>query len=250
MEYTFSKDIKFREEKDYIYICNCKLLQDFKVKSEYLDIINKINRGVFEKDLKGKELLLYNDFKTLNFLKPLNIKKIKKTDFKKVYEFLKENLTLKRSYRFLLNKLKNGTGKFYGIYLDKLLIGAILGFPREDYFLISELAVDQKFRYRNFGSKLIKKLENNVKGQLKVGAMDESTEFYKKMKYKRSVQIQIKISLFKQLKNFFDEIDILHFKKIKDLVAIEIKDSDEKKVLKKIFPRKIISKQYIFTKYL
>jgi len=248
MEYTFSKDVKFRKEQNSIFICNCKLLQDYKIRLKYFKTMNKINRGVSVQKLNKDEKPLFNDFMILNFLKPLYLKEIKTKNYKKVYNFLKENIPLKRSYAFLLNKLKNNPKFFMGLYLDEELIGVIQGFHRDDYTLLSEIAVDLRFRGRGFGSKLLHAFEKKVKGKLKVGALDDVIHFYEKCGYSKSIQIQIPWKLFQKMKNAIKHIKILSLKKINNLAIMEISIKDKHKLLKLVLSASIVSKQYIFTK--
>lgn len=65
----FSKHIKFRKEKECIFICNCKTLIDFKVSLKYWIFLNNLEKGnINEKYLKKDEVLLLKDFQKIGFL--------------------------------------------------------------------------------------------------------------------------------------------------------------------------------------
>ena len=58
----FSKHVRFRKEKKFIFLCDCKSLKDFKVPLEYWDFLLKLQRGVDSMQLSPKESLLIEDF--------------------------------------------------------------------------------------------------------------------------------------------------------------------------------------------
>lgn len=58
----FTKHVRFRKEKDCIFLCDCKRLKDFKVPLEYWNILLKLKIGLRNKNLSDKESLLIADF--------------------------------------------------------------------------------------------------------------------------------------------------------------------------------------------
>ena len=58
-------------------------------------------------------------------------------------------------------KFKKFPEFFIGMFLDEKIIGVIGGFPRGDYLLMSELAVDSKFQGKSLGKKLVKHFDKN-----------------------------------------------------------------------------------------
>lgn len=261
-KYTFSKHAKFRQEKDNILICNCKLLQDFKIGLEFKNFINKVNEGIDPKKIiPEKEHLLFKDLQTMRLLSELSIKQITFDNFKYADNFMENHLYLgnrPRDYKFLLNKLKQNPSLFIGLYLNNEIIGAIQGFPRDDYILLSEIAVDIRFRNRKFGSLLMKEFEKNAKkykySYIKAGAEETAIGFYSANGYLPSLFTQIKeeyeIKTLKALeKQGYKIIAVTHVNKI---TGIEIASKDCN-LLKLKDIRKLInplSAQFLFTKQL
>ena len=177
-------------------------------------------------------------------IKPLYLK-----PYFQVYKFLQNNLHLVRTEEFLKEKLKEFPQYFKGLYLDDKLIGVIQGYPRDDYILISEIAIDQKFRKKGYGSKLVKAFEKEIHNKkIKVGAQDNSISFYKSLNFKPSIFMQFKKENFNQ--NILKDYKILYQKEYAGLLGIEI---EIKKIslnqINKFKDRlKPYSIQYLFTK--
>ena len=144
---TLNKHVRWRKDKNQILICDCKRLIDLKMPFEFEKIIKKIERGINKNELNNKERLLFSDFEKLKMISNLEIRQIRKNEFQKAMEIrineLKEGF---RNNSFLLQKFKEFPQFFIGVFLDNELIGIICGFPRDDYLLISELAIDSKFQ--------------------------------------------------------------------------------------------------------
>ncbi len=150
MLYTLSKHIKFRLEKNKVLLCNCKKLSDYKVPKHYYKFLLKLKHGIEKEKLTIKEKKLFSDLKKARCITTLTFRPITKKEFEKAHVLLEQELfkhvRRTRSKKFLFEKYKKNPFFFIGCFLGKELIGVIQGFPREDYLLISELAVSAKFR--------------------------------------------------------------------------------------------------------
>jgi len=163
-----------------------------------------------------------------------------------------------RSYEFLLDKLRENPELFLGLYLDNELIGVIEGFPRDDYLLLSEIAVDIRFRHRGFGTLLLREFENAAKrlnySKIKLGAQDDAVSLYLKNNYFPTLLIQISDSKseYKTVMDYLNKnnIRVLDEKRLDKVVAIELIvkkiDFELLERFKKLFNP--ISIQYLFTK--
>ena len=192
----------------------------------------------------------------MDLLSKLEVRKIKKSEFKKAMNILDNELGKDkvRSPSFLYNKFKEFHEFFIGVFLGGELIGIVCGFPRESYLLISEIAIDEKFHKRGFGKKLIKEFEKIALikryNKIKVGARGDAVHFYSSLGYKPFLLMQ-----FKE-KDYCEEsfkFRIIKKKKINKEIIIEInnKDGYSKKELeyyRKKYPKAKF--QYIFTKFL
>lgn len=261
---TLSKHVKYRAEKESIFICNCKELIDLKVDNKYLPFFDRLNKGIEEKDLDNQEKQLLKELSKLKLLSELKFKKLEYKKYEEVWNFLEKYLFLEsnmkdrpRSYDFLLDKLKENQDFFIGLFMDNELIGVIQGFPREDYFLMSEIAVSKKFRSRGFGALLVNEFEKRAKQKkfkkIKAGAQNNAVNFYKKLGYIPSILIQInKKDKIKDFEKLIKKYKIMSLKEIDDNIIIEIGyqklDISFLDELKKEF--NAFSTQYIFTKYL
>jgi len=264
IKYTFSKHVKFREEKDNILICDCKNLKDFKLKLEFDKFLKKVNSGISENELLDNlEILLFQDFHSSKLLAELTVRAISTEEYpsadalleKQLYQHL-SNGKRPRSYDFLLDKLNKNPELFLGLYLDSELIGVIQGFPRDDYLLLSEIAVDIRFRSRGFGSLLIQSFENTAKilgyKKIKLGAQDYATNLYLKNHYTPSLFIQVKEDQKEAVINTFSKEDIIDISSYDSIIGIELKvDAIDIEYLHDIEKKfRPISIQYLFTKYL
>lgn len=264
-KYTFSKHVKFRKEKDAILICDCKNLKDFKVKLDFENFLNRINMGVIEETISDSiEMLLFQDFKSTNLLIEIQIRPIMSEEYSLADKFLEKHLYYiyngkrPRSYEFLLDKLLESPELFLGLYLDNDLIGVVEGFPRDDYLLLSEIAVDIRFRNRGFGTLLLKEFERVAQNlgykKIKLGAQDNAVKVYLKNTYLPSLFIQIYDIEYDRVINYFNKqnVQISHENRLNNIVAIEFVvdkiDFELLEYFKKLFNP--ISIQYLFTKNL
>ena len=251
---TLKKQVKWRKDKQALFICDCKRLIDLKMPLKFEDIIKNIEIGINEEELNNKEKLLLSDFKKLNMVSNLEIRQIKNKEFSKAMKILDEELkTRVRNRVFLLKKFKEFTQFFIGAFLDNELIGIICGFPREDYLLISELAINSKFQGRGFGKRLVETFERIADYEYKkinVGAEDDAISFYMPLSYKPFLLIQYKKGDY-SLKDF-KEMNIIRNNEEKNQVAIEVKinkvDLNYLRRLRKEYSKAYF--QYIFTKKL
>ncbi|MBI4450738.1 GNAT family N-acetyltransferase, partial [Candidatus Woesearchaeota archaeon] len=96
---------------------------------------------------------------------------------------------------FLRQKLMENPGLFIALTLDGEIIGVVQGFPRDDYLLLSEMAVDARFRGRGFGRRLLREFETvaRLKGftKIKLGAVDDAAKFYLAQGYTPSIFVQV-----------------------------------------------------------
>ena len=251
--YTLNKHVRWREDNGKILICDCKRLTDLKIPLGFKKEIIEIESGVKENDIKGKLRSLFLDFKQLKLLSKLEIREIKDNEFKNAMKILDEEIKERvRDNDFLFKKYKEFSKFFIGVFLDDDIIGVICGFPREDYLLMSEIAIDPRFRRRGFGNKLVREFEKiGKKGGFKrinVGARDSAIEFYKSLNYDFFLLIQFKKEFY-SIENF-KNLDIRGSKMSGDYIIIEVNmDKLNLKVLenlRKEYPN--ASFQYIFTK--
>lgn len=262
IKYTFSKHVKFRKERDCILLCNCKQLHDFKVELEFEKFVNRVNCGIStEEIIEEKELLLFKDFQTMKMLSKLSFKQIKSDNFKQADSFMEKYLykgKRPRDYEFLLTKLKENPSLFIGLYLGSEIIGAIQGFPRDCYILLSEIAVDKRFRKRGFGSMLIKEFEKNAKRYnypfIKAGAEDTAIEFYSANRFMPSLFFQVKEEKEKSIIRLLEKENykIIAITHVNNITGIEIAIGNcnilkLKKLRKLLNP---LSAQFLFTKQL
>jgi len=196
------------------------------------------------------EKKVFSDFEKMELLSKLELKQLEEKDFQKAMEILDNELGKERvrNSSFLFDKFKKFPGFFIGIFLDKELVGVVCGFPREDYLLISEIAVDSRFSRRGFGRMLVERFGkvarlNNYK-EINVGARDNSVDFYVSLGYKPFLLVQFKEKDY--IPKDFKNLNII--KSDKKSVEIKIEKADIKilKELRKKYPK--ASFQYIFTK--
>jgi len=250
MMQTLNKHVKWREDNGAIFICDCKRLIDLKIDYKYKKFIKKLNEGINLIELDNEERKVFSDFEKMRLLSNLEIKTLSKKDFKEGLKILDKELGKNRvrNEKFLLEKFKKYHQFFAGIFLDNELIGVIFGFPREDYFLISEIAVDGRFRRRGFGKKLVQFFEETVRkegySKINVGSEDDSIGFYLSLKYKPFLLIQFEDhgSLEKRLR------DLKIINSSKGIIEANVEKADIRKIkeLRKKFPN--ANFQYIFTK--
>lgn len=248
--YTLNKHVKWRKDINNILICDCKRLIDLKIPLGYEKTMEKIEKGVDKKDLGEREKLLVKDFKNLKLLANLEIRAVRKDEFSSAMKLLDRELKIRvRDNKLLFEKFNKFGELFIGVFLDNEIIGLVCGFPREDYVLMSEIAVDERFQKRGFGKKLVKAFEKmalKFGNKINVGAMDNIIDFYKSLNYSPFLLIQFN-DKDHSLKDFSD------FKIIRSdsgfiEVETEICDINYIKRLRRKYPKAHF--QYIFTKVL
>ncbi|MDO8516630.1 MAG: GNAT family N-acetyltransferase [Nanoarchaeota archaeon] len=250
--HTINKHIKWRTDNGCILICDCKRLIDLKIDLKFQKILEKFEKGVEKNDLKNEEKLLFLDFERLKLLSVLEIRSIKESEFPRAMKLLDNELKKRvRDNKFLFENFRKFPEFFIGIFLDNELIGIICGFPREDYLLISEIAVDSRFQKRGFGAMLVREFEKNSKGKynkINVGAQDEVIGFYKLLDYKPFLLIQYKKGDYSP--DNLNEFKILNVKENGENVMVEVEirkpDLNLLRELRKRYLKAYL--QYIFSK--
>ncbi|MAG10979.1 hypothetical protein CMI44_01565 [Candidatus Pacearchaeota archaeon] len=249
MKQTFKKQVKWRKDKTAIFICNCKTLIDLKIDFKYENFLKKLSSGIDCKDLIGEEKQIFNEFETLKYLAQLETKQLSREDFDKAMNILDNELGKKgvRDKNLLAEIYEEHSKYFIGLYLENELIGVICGFPREDYLLMSELAIDFRFQKRGFGKLITKKFEEigfAKYNKIQVGAGDDAIHFYKSMNYSPFLLVQFDKGTYS--KEDFSEFEI---KSIRDWgieLEVEICSVKEINESRKKYPKAYL--QYIFIK--
>jgi len=251
---TLNKHVKWREDNGAIFICDCKRLINLKISLKYKQFIKKLSSGIDKKKLNKTEKKVFSDFEKMKLLSELKIKQLKEKNFQGAMNILDNELGKKRvrDSSFLHSKFKKFPNFFIGIFLDKELIGVICGFPREDYLLMSEIAVDSRFQRRGFGKKLVRAFEETAKGsynKINTGAQDNVIDFYKSLGYKPFLLIQFKKGDYS--KKDFSDFHVMkkyNFNSKNLVIEAEINRYNPKLLdkLRKNYPKAYF--QYIFTK--
>ena len=262
--FTFSKHVRFRIEKNFILVCDCKRLMSFKINLKYEHFMSAVNRGLGEKDIKSdKNKLLFKDLQKTRFLSPLTVRRVKKKEFKSAEVLLGKELFQKErpavlSQRRLYNMFRKNPLFFIGVFLNNELIGVVGGGKRKitGEAVISVLSVDSRFKGRGFGKLLVKEFEKQAREKgfkiIKLGSSNESIGFYQSLNYKPSILIQIKVSKFKNIKEKIKRFKVILINQVNNYKGIEIKcDKIDLNFLKKIKKDlKADAVQYLFTKKL
>lgn len=191
----------------------------------------------------------------MKLLSDLEVKHIKYKELKEAIKILDKELgeNRVRNPKFLYNKFKEYPEFFLGIFLNDELIGVVFGFPREDYLLMSELAIDRRFQRRGFGRLLVKEFEKVAKEKkyykINVGSEDKSINFYSSLNYKPFLLIQFgKGDYFEEDFNKFKIIRIYNYNKNNTAIEVKIINCNLELInkLRNKFPKAYF--QYIFTK--
>jgi len=188
----------------------------------------------------------------MKLLSKLEFKRIKSKEFGNLIKILDNELGKERvrDVKFLYQKLKEFPEFFIGVFLDEEIVGIICGFPKEDYLLISEIAIDKRFQKRGFGKLLVKEFEKIAKEKeystINVGANDKAIKFYSSLKYKSFLLVQYERGVYSP-----EEFKLPILRKgnhKEDFVELKIKRFSIKILgnLRKKFPKAHF--QYIFTK--
>ena len=246
---TLKKQVKWRRDKNALLICDCKRLIDLKLSFKYESFLRKLLCGLDPDALGGDEALIFSEFEKMDLLCDLKIIQLPEKDFHLAMNILDDELRKNRvrDPGFLRKKFKENIEFFIGIYLAEQLVGVICGFPREDYLLMSEIAIDFRFQRRKFGERLVKEFERIAfrnYSRIHAGALDDAIEFYKSLNYKPFLLVQFE-------KGIYNKNDFLDFKVLKlcdNCVELEIKDCsiEELNKLRSLYPK--ASLQYIFVK--
>jgi GNAT superfamily N-acetyltransferase len=219
------------------------------------------NRLMEDKLSNDTEKLLLGNIKPIDMIAGLIVRPIILGEYPIADNFLERHLyhgRRPRSYEFLLEKLRENPKLFLGLYLGDELIGVIEGFPREDYLLLSEIAVDMRFRSRGFGTLLIRYFEEEAKksgyDKIKLGAEDNAVKLYLNNNYIPSLFLQVYDAVADEILDGLKGTDmpIINVSKHDGMTGIELKiekmDMSQLKSLKEIFNP--VSIQYLFTKIL
>ncbi len=254
---TLNKHIKWRRDKKDILICDCKRLIDLKLSLRYKSFMEKLDKGIEKDNFIEEEKKVFSDFEKMKLLSNLKIRPIKLKEFDYAIKILDDELGKDRGIKkdILSQKFKKFPEFFIGTFLDNEMVGVICGFPRQDYLLISKIAIAPIFQNRSFGKRLMEKFEEAAKGKynkINVGARDSSVYFYKSLLgYKPFLCIQFKVGDYS--KKDFDDFHIIkeyNFDSKNLVIETEINGSDLKLLdkLRKKYPK--VWFQYIFTKRL
>jgi len=246
---TLKKQVKWRKDKQALFICDCKRLIDLKLSLEHELFLIKLFQGVSFEELTEKEKLIFLEFDKMKFLTNLELKELSMEDFSLAMNILDNEIGKDRvrTFDFLKEKFKENPDYFIGIYLGGELVGVVCGFPREDYLLMSEIAVDRRFQGRIFGERLAKKFEKEgfkKYDKINVGALDGAIDFYKYLNYKPFLLVQFKKGIYSE--KDFSDFEILAVKDYGFELKVNNCNLDELNKLRKIYPK--ASLQYIFTK--
>ncbi len=246
---TLKKQIKWRRDKKALFIRDCKNSLDLKLPLENEPFLKKLFCGVNFEELDETEKLIFLEFEKLGFLADLELRELSSENFSQGMDILDSELKVERirDSDFLKNKFEKCPEFFIGIYLESEIVGIICGFHRDDYLLISEIAVDSRFQKRNFGKKLVMKFEEvgfKKYDKINVGALDNSIEFYKSLGYNPFLLIQFE-------KGVYCEGDFSNFEVINSSdssVELKIKNCNlgELQRLRNIYQKANL--QYIFVK--
>ncbi len=243
------KQVKWRKDKQALFICDCKRLIDLKLSFEHESFLKKLSRGLNSSKLAGKEDLIFSEFEKMNLLGDLKINQLPKEDFYLAMSILDDELGKNRTRdsNFLKEKFNESAEFFIGLYLGEELIGVVCGFPREDYLLMSEIAIDSKFQRRKFGEKLVEEFEKvafKKYNKIHVGALDNAIEFYKSLNYKSFLLVQFEKCIYN--KDDFSNFEVLRIRDYGIELNLNNCNLIELKRLSKLYPKAKL--QYIFTK--
>ena len=249
MKQTLKKEIKWRRDKDAIFVCNCKTLNDLKIGFKYEDFLKKLSSGVDSEELVGEEKQIFNEFQMLDYLTQLKTKQLPQEDIDKAMNILDNELGKDRVRKkdFLVEKYREYSEYFIGLYLGGELIGIICGFPREDYLLMSELAIDCRFQGKGWGKILVEEFEKigfKKYKKINVGALDNAITFYGRLDYFPFLLVQFNNGEYS--KKDFSDFEILSVRNWGIELKINSFSLEEINELRKKFPKGNL--QYIFVK--
>ena len=246
---TLKKQVKWRKDKNYLFICDCKNLIDLKLSLEHEHFLEKLFQGITFEELNEIEKLIFLEFDKMNLLTNIEIKKLPLEDFYLAMNILDNEIGKDRvrNFDFLKKKFLEFSNYFIGIYLGKEIVGIVCGFPREDYLLMSELAVDCRFQRRKFGRGLVKEFDKigfKKFNKINAGASDTAIEFYKSLGYKPFLLVQFEKGIYN--KKDFSNFEILNIKEYGFELKIKECNINELNKLRKNYPKANL--QYIFVK--
>jgi len=135
------------------------------------------------------------------------------------------NPEYKRRYRpfsYIRKHFLKNPELFVGAYQNRKIIGIVFGYVKKGNVLLGEMAIDEKYRRRGVGSKLLNFFESQVIkiGKTKIinGARENAQNFYFNRGYKPVLFLQIKHS--KLPKNY---CSICKYKIIKETNYLDAK---------------------------
>lgn len=251
---TLNKHVRWRKDRKDIFICDCKRLIDLKLPLKYESFMKNLDKGIEKNNLIKEEKKVFSDLEKMKLLSNLEIRQIKPKEFNDAIKILDNELGKERvrSKNYLSKKFREFPEFFIGVFLNEEIIGVIGGFPRDDYLLISELAIDSKFQKRGFGKKLVEYFEQIAKrkyNKINVGAEDKAINFYSALKYKPFLLIQFKKEDYNK---DFDNFNIIRKYKFNEYITMDIGVQNFNirylERLRKKYPKAYF--QYIFTKKL
>jgi GNAT superfamily N-acetyltransferase len=193
MNTILKPSVKFRIEGDQIFICDCKKLIDFKLDKLYIFSLEKLKKGIYPLQIiNALDLSLFNSLEKYGFVSNFEIRNIRKSEFNDAFDIVNKELKLYRTKRFIRARFYVYHKLFFGIFIDNKIVGAVFGFPREDYLLLSEIAIRPQFQNRGFGKKLIEAFEKiGIKygfKEIRLGCEKDKVGFYKKSGFKKTVE--------------------------------------------------------------
>jgi GNAT superfamily N-acetyltransferase len=251
---TMGKHVKWRKDNGYVFVCDCKRLLDFKLPLRYARFMEKLSSGVEPGKLSKTEALTFSDLEKTGLLADLEARPLVGKDFPAAMKLLKDTLgdKMTRTPRFLKQKHREFPDLFIGLFLGGDIIGFICGFPRDDYILLSEIAVDRRFRHRGFATLLARAFEKaasrlHAVKEIRVGAQDDAVPFYVSLGYKPFLLIQFPKGRYNEKDFKTNRLRILRSSPgIVEAVVTGKPDMRKIAGLRKELPK--ASFQYIFTK--
>jgi len=177
------------------------------------------------------------------------IRRIKPAEFDPAMDILEKELGdgMGRT-RKELKKTFNKTPEFFiGAFIDDKIEGIICGFPREDYLLMSEIAVYSQFQKHHFGKKLMEEFEKKAfekYNKIKLISKDDVKGFYFGLGFTPSIFIQFEDKIYTP-KDFENE-KIISMKRYGVELTSENCSEKELATFREKYP--LANMQYLFTK--
>lgn len=241
---------KYREEKNEILISQCKLRQDFRLNKKFLELLNRLKKGLEENKLNESEKKFMKDLGKAKMMGNLTFKQITKETIGESLILIDKVLGKERSRKS--NEIKLIFEKepkfFIGAFLDNTLVGIITGFYRDKYLVLGEIAVIDYFQNRGIGNRLVKEFLKLQDKEIRVGSEDDAIKFYESINFKPFLLIQYDKKDYN--KRDFSEFEEFEYVENKGhcMLSVKIGASSKEKIelLRKKFPKAYL--QYIFRK--